>query len=49
MKNLISFKIKDEVVAVDYIHAIIVPEKERNRIELYVPEALNGLSRQRKY
>ena len=33
-------KIKDEVVLVDWIHAIIVPEKEKNRIELYIPEAL---------
>ena len=39
-EGVLPLKIKNEVVLADWIHAIIVPEKEKNRIESYVPEAL---------
>ena len=39
-EGVLPLKIKDEVVLVDWIHAIIVPEKEKNRIEPYLPGIL---------
>ena len=45
-EGVLPLKIKDEVVLVDWIHAIIVPEKEKNRIEPYLP-IVAQLSRQK--
>ncbi len=41
-EGVLPLKIKDEVVLADWIHAIIVPQKERDAIGPYVPENLKN-------
>ncbi len=38
--GVLPVKVKDEVVLSDYVHAIIIPKHEKERLEKTVPEAL---------